>query len=100
MKISILGSTGSIGRQAIEVIQKMPGFFDVVSLTGGSNIEVLRQQIKLVNPSNVCVKSENDALLLKKEFPKINFLHGDEGLIDIASDTTNERILVSVSGKT
>ena len=100
MKISILGSTGSIGRQAIEVIQKMPGFFDVVSLTGGCNIEVLRQQIKLVNPSNVCVKSENDALLLKKEFPKINFLHGDEGLIDIASDTTNERILVSVSGKT
>ena len=57
MKISILGSTGSIGRQAIEVIQKMPGFFEVVSLTGGANLDVLRSQIKLVNPKNVCVKS-------------------------------------------
>ena len=100
MKISILGSTGSIGRQAIEVIQKMPGFFEVVSLTGGANIELLREQIKLVHPENVCVKSEKDALILKKEFPAINILHGEQGLVDIASDTTNERILVSVSGKT
>ncbi|HIU93479.1 MAG TPA: 1-deoxy-D-xylulose-5-phosphate reductoisomerase [Candidatus Limenecus avicola] len=100
MKISILGSTGSIGRQAIEVIQKMPGFFEVVSLTGGANLDVLRSQIKLVNPKNVCVKSEQDALALKKEFPRINVLHGDEGLVEIAGDKTNERILVSVSGKT
>ena len=100
MKISILGSPGSIGRQAIEVIQKMPGFFEVVSLTGGANLDVLRSQIKLVNPKNVCVKSGQDALALKKEFPKINVLHGDEGLVEIAGDKTNERILVSVSGKT
>ena len=100
MKISILGSTGSIGRQAVEVIQKMPGFFEVVSLCGGDNVELLRQQIKLLNPKNVCVKSESNAQLLEKEFPKINVFHGDEGLVEIASDKTNERILVSVSGKT
>ena len=100
MKISIIGSTGSIGRQAIEVIQNMPGFFEVVSLTGGDNIEELKKQIELVKPKNVCVKSEQNALKLQKEFPKINFLFGDKGLIDIASDRTNERILVSVSGKT
>lgn len=100
MKISILGSTGSIGRQAVEVIQKMPDFFEIVSLCGGNNIDELRKQIKLLNPKNVCVKSEDNALLLKKEFPKINILHGDEGLTEIAKDTTNDRILVSVSGKT
>ena len=100
VKISILGSTGSIGRQAIEVIQKMPDYFKVISLCGGDNVEVLKEQIKLVNPENVCVKSEENALKLKKEFPKINFLYGDEGLVQVASDKTNERILVSVSGKT
>ena len=100
MKISIIGSTGSIGRQAIEVVQNMPGFFEVISLTGGDNIEELRKQIKLTNPKNVCVKSEENALKLQKEFPTINILYGDKGLIDIASDKTNERILVSVSGKT
>ncbi len=100
MKISILGSTGSIGRQAIEVIQKMPDYFEVVSLCGGDNIDLLKEQIKLVNPKNVSVKSEENALKLQKEFPKINVLYGEQGLVDVASDTTNERILVSVSGKT
>ena len=100
MKISILGSTGSIGRQAVEVIQKMPDYFEVVSICGGDNIEEIKKQIKLLNPKNVCVKSEQNALLLQKEFSKINVLHGEQGLIDVASDKTNERILVSVSGKT
>lgn len=99
MKISILGSTGSIGRQAVEVIQKMPDFFEIVSIAGGNNIELLREQIKLLNPKNVSVKSEQDAIKLQKEFPKINVLFGDKGLVDIASDKTNDRILVSVSGK-
>lgn len=100
MKISILGSTGSIGRQAIEVIQKMPEHFEVISLCGGDNIEILKEQIKIVNPKNVCVKSEENAIKLQKEFPRINILFGDKGLIEVASDKTNERILVSVSGKT
>lgn len=100
MKISILGSTGSIGRQAIEVIQKMPEHFEVVSLCAGDNVDVLREQIKLVNPKNVSVKSEENALKLKKEFPKLNVLFGEEGLVEVASDKTNDRILVSVTGKT
>lgn len=99
MKISILGSTGSIGRQAIEVIQKMPDYFEVISLSGGDNIEILKEQIKIVHPKNVCVKTEENAIKLQKEFPNINVLYGDEGLVEIASDKTNERILVSVSGK-
>ena len=100
MRISILGSTGSIGRQAVEVIQKMPDFFEIVSLCGGNNIDELRKQIKLLNPKNVCVKTEENALKLQKEFSKVNILYGDEGLIEIAKDKTNDRILVSVSGKT
>lgn len=100
MKISILGSTGSIGRQAVEVIQKMPGYFEIVSISGGNNIEELKKQIQILHPKNVCVKSEENALELQKEFPKVNVLYGEQGLIDIASDNTNERILVSVSGKT
>ena len=74
MKISILGSTGSIGRQAAEVIQKMPDFFEVVSLCGGSNIEELTKQIKLLNPKNVCVKTEENALKLASNYGKINTL--------------------------
>lgn len=100
MKISILGSTGSIGRQAVEVIQKMPEHFEVISICGGDNVDEIRKQIELLNPKNVCVKSEENALKLQKEFPKTNVLYGEKGLVEVASDKENERILVSVSGKT
>lgn len=100
MKISILGSTGSIGRQAVEVIQKIPDYFEVLSICGGDNVEELKKQIKILNPRNVCVKTEENALKLQKEFPKINVLWGEKGIVEIASDNKNDRILVSVSGKT
>lgn len=98
-KISILGSTGSIGRQSLEVISKMPESFEVISLCAGDNLEVLRKQIKQVNPLNVCVKSETNAQILQKEFKSINILYGENGLEDVCSDKENEMILVAVSGK-
>lgn len=98
-KISILGSTGSIGTQAIEVISKMPESFEVISLCGGDNIEILREQIKAIHPQTVCTRSEENALKLQKEFKNINVLYGSEGLNQIASDKNNEMLLVAVSGK-
>ena len=98
-KISILGSTGSIGTQAIEVISKMKDSFEVISLCAGDNLNVIKEQIKTIHPKNVCVKSESNALILQKEFKNINILYGDNGLEQIASDKENDMILVSVSGK-
>ncbi len=98
-KISILGSTGSIGTQAIEVIEKMPGYFDVQALCGGDNISVLKEQIKKINPKIVCTKSEENAKLIRNEFKNIKVLFGDEGLTEVCSDKTNDMILVAVSGK-
>lgn len=98
-KISILGSTGSIGTQAIEVIEKMPGFFDVQALCGGDNIDVLRKQIRKINPKVVCTKSEQNAKILKNEFKNIEVFFGDEGLNQVCSDKSNDIILVAVSGK-
>lgn len=98
-KISILGSTGSIGTQAIEVISKMPDVFEVVSLCAGDNIEKIREQIRYIRPKNVCVKSQANAQILKQEYKDLNILYGDSGLEEICTDKENEMILVSVSGK-
>lgn len=98
-KISILGSTGSIGTQSIEVLSKMPGKFEVQALCGGDNIDVLREQIKIVNPKTVCTKSEENALKLQKEFKNLNVVYGDKGLNEVCSDKNNDMILVAVSGK-
>ncbi len=98
-KISILGSTGSIGTQAIEVIERIPDCFDVQALCGGDNIDLLVEQIKKIKPKTVCTKSEKNAKLLKSEFSNIKVLFGDEGLQEVCSDKTNDMILVAVSGK-
>lgn len=98
-KISILGSTGSIGTQAIEVISKMPDVIEVVSLCAGDNIEKIREQIRYIRPKNVCVKSQANAQILKQEYKDLNILYGDSGLEEICTDKENEMILVSVSGK-
>lgn len=96
--ISILGSTGSIGTQALEVVEKNKDRFSIYGLSCGSNVELFKEQIQKFNPKKVSVKTKEAALELEKEFPKIDVLHGAEGLIEIAQDTTNNLLLVALSG--
>ena len=70
-KITILGSTGSIGTQALEVIDKLNGQVEVVALSAGNNISLISQQIKKYSPTYVCVSSEDAAKTLKKDFPDL-----------------------------
>ncbi len=98
-KISILGSTGSIGTQALEVISKLDKDFEVVSLCAGNNITLLKEQITRFNPKIVSVKSEENTDELKKQFPHITFLYGDEGLCEAAQNSENDMVLIALSGK-
>lgn len=98
-KITILGSTGSIGTQALEVIEKLENEFEVIALSCGKNIELVKKQIKKFNPKKVCTQSEEDANLLKKEFQNVDFVFGTSGLIEIAQNKENDILLVAVSGK-
>ncbi|MBR6164285.1 1-deoxy-D-xylulose-5-phosphate reductoisomerase [bacterium] len=98
-KVSILGSTGSIGTQALEVISKLQDDFEVVSLCAGNNIELLREQIKKFSPRFVSVGIEENAEILSKEFPLIKFNFGDEGLCEASKIEDNDIVLVALSGK-
>ena len=49
-KISIIGSTGSIGRQALEVIEKLGDKFKIIALAGGNNVELLKKQAEKYQP--------------------------------------------------
>ena len=55
-KISIIGSTGSIGTQALQVLEKLEGKFEVLALSAGSNIPLLSEQIVKFKPQKVCVQ--------------------------------------------
>jgi len=98
-KFSILGSTGSIGTQALEVIEKISDKFEILALSGGDNVELLKSQIKKFSPKTVCVKSVSVKKELESEFPSTKIVCGDDGLEEICSNTQNDLIVVAVSGK-
>ena len=98
MNISILGSTGSIGCQTIEVAQNLPGV-KVRALAAGSNYELLAEQAKIVRPSLVALYDKEAARQLKKLLPDIEVAAGMEGILqcavmDTANTTINESHLV------
>lgn len=95
-KISILGSTGSIGTQALEVISKLQDKFEIIALSGGSNVELLKEQAQKFHPKYICIGKETDN---KIEIPNTKILYGSEGLEEICSNRENDIILVAVSGK-
>ena len=98
-KIAILGSTGSIGTQALEVIDKINDDIEVIALSAGNNIDLISKQIEKYSPKIVSVKTKEDAVNLQKKYPLIQILYGDEGLIKIADIENINIILVAVSGK-
>lgn len=98
-KVAILGSTGSIGTQALEVVSRIKDKIEVVSLGAGKNIELIKEQIKTFKPRKVSVFSEADAQKLAQIFPETEFFHGDEGLEKLAADDEVDIVLVAVSGK-
>ena len=93
-KISIIGSTGSIGTQALEVIDKLRDKFEIVALAAGSNIDKINEQISKFHPKYVSVSKDAD-----KVIGCDNVLIGQEGLEEICSNTENDIILMACSGK-
>ncbi len=87
-KISILGSTGSIGRQALEVIEKLDDKFEIIALTAGTNTELLNEQIKKFKPKYAYAE---DIKAIEGATPL--------SLEEICSNKENDIILVAVSGR-
>lgn len=93
-KISIIGSTGSIGTQALEVIEKLKDKFEILALAGGSNTELLKKQAEKFKPKYICHNSTSQLALSGAKI-----LHGSDGLEEICSNKENDIILVACSGK-
>ena len=95
--VTILGSTGSIGRSALEVISKRRDRFKVVGLTAGSNITLFEEQIKIFEPEMAAVADEATALELRKRL-NIKVLSGNEGIAEVASYNRSDFVLSAIVG--
>ncbi|MDF0725152.1 1-deoxy-D-xylulose-5-phosphate reductoisomerase [Cytobacillus sp. S13-E01] len=94
-KISLLGATGSIGQQTLDVIKLHPEQLELVAISIGDNLELGREIINTFKPKLVAVKNKDACDKFRIEFSSdISFLFGEEGLIEVA--TYNEaNILVN-----
>jgi 1-deoxy-D-xylulose-5-phosphate reductoisomerase len=98
--ISILGSTGSIGTQTLQVIAENPDKINVVGLTTNNNIELLEKQMNVFMPQIVAVYNSSKASELRKKtnHKNVEILEGLEGLIEVAKFSNNDMIVTAVPG--
>ena len=98
-RIIILGSTGSIGTQALEVVNKYPNEFEVLGLACNSN-ELILEQISKYMPKFVAVIEKSLADRIKAAFPAVEVLYGSEGVSQIAGIKVDLIVngLVGISG--
>ena len=98
-KISVLGSTGSIGTQTLDVIRTHKDRFKIVGLAVLRNIDELEKQIEEFNPEIVAVFEKEKAEILSNRIGKnIKVVSGMEGLIEVATLKTSNIVLTSVVG--
>ncbi len=99
-KIAILGSTGSIGTQTIEVIRAHRNDFDVTALSAGRNIALLAEQIREFHPTLVSVEREDDAVSLRERIAEsdVEILFGMEGLLAVAAESNAELLVTAIVG--
>ncbi|MBQ2096445.1 MAG: 1-deoxy-D-xylulose-5-phosphate reductoisomerase [Firmicutes bacterium] len=96
--ITILGSTGSIGRQSLDVVRAHRSEFTVSALTCGKNIALFREQLKEFKPALAVCAEKDAAESLVAEFPGIRFLWGPEGILEAAVHSDGEMVVNSLLG--
>lgn len=82
--INLLGATGSIGTQTLQIIKEHSNYFKLVAMSVGENIDLTRKIINEFQPELVSVKKKLDCDSLKLEFPHVRFTFGEEGLAEVA----------------
>ena len=101
-RLSILGSTGSIGMQALEVVRAHPEAFEVVAMAAGRRLDVFAQQVREFRPHLISVASRDGAQELQERLRglPVKICFGEEGLSEVAAYSDAELTLLAVVGAT
>ena len=99
-KIVILGSTGSIGTNTLDIVSKFPGKFEVIGMTAGTNVDKLEEQVRTFGPALVAMSDEAAAQQLRvrcKGLPT-KILGGTEGLVQTATMLKADLVISAIVG--
>lgn len=99
---SVIGSTGSIGTQTLDIAAEHPDKFKVVALAAGSNVTLLADQVRTFKPKLVSVRNASLAAELKDALadfePKPEIVFGDEGMIEVAQHPEAVSVVTGIVG--
>ncbi|WP_027084339.1 1-deoxy-D-xylulose-5-phosphate reductoisomerase [Cohnella panacarvi] len=97
--IAVLGSTGSIGTQTLDVISREPDSYEVVGLAAGGNVELLLRQVNAFKPKLVSVGTKDAADMLRQQVPAgVKVVFGEEGLIEVAAGSGASFVVCALTG--
>jgi 1-deoxy-D-xylulose-5-phosphate reductoisomerase len=99
--IAVLGSTGSIGTQTLEVVRANGDELSVVALAAGTSVAKMEEQVREFRPKLACMWTEEAAKELKvklADLPEVKVLCGMDGLMEIAADPSSDVVLTAVVG--
>jgi len=101
--ISILGSTGSIGRSTLSIVEKYPERFAIVALAAGGNLELAFQDAQRWHPKIISLAKEDDAAKLRSQLKSaglagIEFVHGPAGLVRVATHPQADFVVSAIVG--
>ncbi len=97
-RISILGSTGSIGRSTLGVVDAFPEELRVVGLSAGANIDLLAEQIERYRPELVSVRTAKNAAALRGRIKGVEIVHGADGASAVASLGSADAVIAAIVG--
>lgn len=99
-RLTILGSTGSIGTSTLDIVRQFPERFQVLALSCQNRVQQLLEQIHEFRPKVVCVGSEKKAQWLREQFPsdQLEILSGESGLVEIASKIEVDLVVAGIVG--
>ena len=99
-RLAILGSTGSIGINTLDIVRQFPERFEIVGLTAGLNIRLLKQQILQFRPKLVSVLNHELSEALKRDLSRepVQIVHGVEGLIQVAAHPEVDHVVSAIVG--
>lgn len=98
-KIAVLGSTGSIGTQTLDVISREPEAYEVTGLAAGTNVDLLAEQAASFRPKVVSVASKEGADRIRDRLPPgTRLVYGEEGLIEVAAGAGADFVVCALVG--
>lgn len=97
-RIALLGSTGSVGRQTLDVIRRFPDRFRVVALAARSNVTLLAEQVREFQPSLVACFADNADVERKVRAILPDAVLGEQGLLEVATHADADIVVAATSG--